>query len=131
MLKNCVNERTPELKQFFKVALNIKSCLPSLSFLLSMINYVPCYRVHVRRTDKVGVEAAFHGIDEYMEFVNEYFDRLEAKSPVEQRRIYLATDDANLLREAREKYDNTWDFFFLSMHVLMIICGKILMHSLS
>ncbi|XP_046372255.1 alpha-(1,6)-fucosyltransferase-like [Haliotis rufescens] len=64
----------------------------------------PIVGVHVRRTDKVGVEAAFHGIDEYMEFVNEYFDRLEAKSPVEQRRIYLATDDANLLREAREKY---------------------------
>ena len=26
--------------------------------------------VHIRRTDKVGTEAAYHGVDEYMKYVS-------------------------------------------------------------
>ena len=31
---------------------------------------VPMVGMHVRRTDKVGTEAAFHGVDEYMKYVS-------------------------------------------------------------
>lgn len=62
--------------------------------------------VHVRRTDKVNLEAAFHSLDEYMKHVNEYFDLLEQRKSVIKRRIYLATDDPLVIKEAREKYLN-------------------------
>lgn len=71
----------------------------------------PIVGVHVRRTDKVGTEAAFHGIDEYMLHVQEYFQLLERRQNVDKRRVYLATDDPSLLNEAREKYP---DYQFIS-----------------
>lgn len=64
----------------------------------------PIVGVHVRRTDKVGTEAAFHSIDEYMAVVDEYYNQLELTSPVNQRRIYLATDDPKVLVDAKAKY---------------------------
>jgi glycoprotein 6-alpha-L-fucosyltransferase len=51
----------------------------------------------------VGTEAAFHGLDEYMIYVEEYFDYLEMSQNIEQRAIYLATDDPNLHAEAKNK----------------------------
>lgn len=62
------------------------------------------FSVHVRRTDKVGTEAAFHSIDEYMAEVDEYYNQLELKQNVEKRRIYLASDDPKVLADARKKY---------------------------
>lgn len=67
------------------------------------MRYVRLCSVHVRRTDKVGTEAAFHGIDEYMVYVDEYFDLLELRQKVDKRSIYLATDDPNLLEETKAK----------------------------
>ncbi|XP_063427780.1 alpha-(1,6)-fucosyltransferase-like [Mytilus trossulus] len=64
----------------------------------------PIVGVHVRRTDKVGTEAAFHGIDEYMKYVEEYYDLLETKQKVEKRKIFLASDDPSVATEARQKY---------------------------
>lgn len=68
----------------------------------------PVVGVHVRRTDKVGTEAAFHGLEEYMEWVDDYFDRLALREagggPAVRRRVYLATDEPKLLAEARTKY---------------------------
>ena len=58
----------------------------------------------MRRTDKVGTEAAFHNIDEYMNAVDEYYDQLELKEHVDKRRIYLATDDPKVITDAKEKY---------------------------
>ena len=60
-------------------------------------------RVQVRRTDKINTEAAFHSIEEYMYWVDLYYNILERVQTVEQRRVYLATDDGNLLPEAKEK----------------------------
>ncbi|VVD03397.1 unnamed protein product [Leptidea sinapis] len=54
------------------------------------------HRVHIRRTDKVGTEAAFHSIDEYMTHVRDYYDQLALTQPVEVRRVYLASDDSNV-----------------------------------
>lgn len=60
-------------------------------------------RVHVRRTDKVGTEAAFHPIEEYMLHVEEQFQHLARRVHVDKKRVYLATDDPSLLQEAKTK----------------------------
>ncbi|XP_052742141.1 alpha-(1,6)-fucosyltransferase [Bicyclus anynana] len=70
----------------------------------------PIVGVHIRRTDKVGTEAAFHHIDEYMLHVKDYYATLELTHYVDKRRVYLATDDANVLEDARKKYP---DYEFL------------------
>lgn len=64
----------------------------------------PIVGVHVRRTDKVGTEAAFHHLHEYMQHVQHYYEQLQLSRPVDARRVYLATDDAAVLEEARKKY---------------------------
>lgn len=81
----------------------IKSRIKKFLELTLLISY-HCFSVHVRRTDKVGTEAAFHGVDEYMLAVQEYYQQLELKETVEKRRIYLASDDAKVIAEAKSKY---------------------------
>lgn len=44
----------------------------------------------------MGTEAAFHHIHEYMTHVKDYYDHLALTTPIEARRVYLATDDANV-----------------------------------
>ncbi|XP_023306207.2 alpha-(1,6)-fucosyltransferase [Lucilia cuprina] len=64
----------------------------------------PIVGVHVRRTDKVGTEAAFHSIEEYMTHVEDYFLTQEINGTNVPRRIFLASDDARVIEEARKKY---------------------------
>ncbi|XP_038641096.1 alpha-(1,6)-fucosyltransferase [Scyliorhinus canicula] len=71
----------------------------------------PIIGVHVRRTDKVGTEAAYHPIEEYMVHVEEHYKFLTRKIEVDKKRVYLATDDPTLLQEAKSKYP---DFEFIS-----------------
>ncbi|XP_072402052.1 alpha-(1,6)-fucosyltransferase [Diabrotica undecimpunctata] len=66
----------------------------------------PIVGVHIRRTDKVGTEAAFHGLEEYMAHVDEYYNGLELKQRVDKRRIYLASDDPKVFKEAQKLYPN-------------------------
>lgn len=54
---------------------------------------VNCFRIHVRRTDKVGTEAAFHGIEEYMQAVDDYYDQVEMVEAIDKRRVFIASDD--------------------------------------
>ena len=72
----------------------------------------PIVGIHVRRTDKVGMEAAFHPVEEYMKYVEEYYERLEIKDgkKIEVKRVYVASDDAKVLSECRLKYP---DYTFL------------------
>uniref|UniRef100_A0A4W5S128 Alpha-(1,6)-fucosyltransferase n=1 Tax=Hucho hucho TaxID=62062 RepID=A0A4W5S128_9TELE len=71
----------------------------------------PIIGVHVRRTDKVGTEAAFHPIEEYMVHVEDHFQHLARHMLVDKKRVYLATDDPSLLQEAKAKYP---DYEFIS-----------------
>ncbi|XP_045480462.1 alpha-(1,6)-fucosyltransferase isoform X3 [Harmonia axyridis] len=64
----------------------------------------PIVGVHVRRTDKVGTEAALHRVDEYMVWVDEYYNQLELKQRVDKRRVYLASDEPKVIKEAQNKY---------------------------
>lgn len=64
----------------------------------------PIVGVHVRRTDKVGTEAAFHGIEEYMMAVDDYYNQLEMVEAVDKRRVFIASDDPKVIDEAKAKY---------------------------
>ena len=73
-----------------------------------MYAYLNClsiflFSIHIRRTDKVGVEAAFHSLDEYMKHVEAYYDQREHHQAVTQRRVYLATDDPTILGDAKNR----------------------------
>ena len=59
--------------------------------------------MHVRRTDKVGLEAAFHAVEEYMAHVDEWFDAYEKRHPGVERKVFLASDDPNVLVDAKKK----------------------------
>ena len=63
------------------------------------------YSVQVRRTDKINTEAAFHGIDEYMVRVEEWYEQLSLTQTVEQKRVFIATDEPTVIKEAKEKSD--------------------------
>lgn len=70
----------------------------------------PIVGVHVRRTDKVGTEAAFHSIDEYMTHVIAWYDKEDMKrqrlgqSKITTRLVYIASDDDTVLPEAKQRY---------------------------
>lgn len=64
----------------------------------------PIVGVHVRRTDKVGTEAAFHGIEEYMMAVDDYYDQVEMVEAIDKRRVFIASDDPKVIEEAKSKY---------------------------
>ena len=66
----------------------------------------PVVGVHVRRTDKLKKEASFHGVEEYMRHVAEYYQELEVRQgyPVEEKRVYLATDDPDVHAACRQKF---------------------------
>jgi len=58
----------------------------------------PIVGLHVRRTDKA-VEAGPTLIEEYMEMAEMWFRKYEMSHPPTKRRIYLATDEPNVIRE--------------------------------
>lgn len=62
-------------------------------------------RVHVRRTDKVGSEAAFHDITEYMKHVEDYYIIYQYQNPNVnfKKRVFLATDEPSVFTDARAK----------------------------
>ncbi|VDP23320.1 unnamed protein product [Soboliphyme baturini] len=65
----------------------------------------PIVGIHVRRTDKLMVEAKFHPLSQYMASVEEWYaKKILRNASGTKRRIYLATDDSSLLAEARTQY---------------------------
>lgn len=53
----------------------------------------PIVGVHIRRTDKIRREAALHHLEQYIDYVDEYYEQMEMIKSIDKRRIYLATDD--------------------------------------
>uniref|UniRef100_A0A915BEH2 Alpha-(1,6)-fucosyltransferase n=2 Tax=Parascaris univalens TaxID=6257 RepID=A0A915BEH2_PARUN len=67
----------------------------------------PVVGLQIRRTDKVGTEAAFHALSEYMKWTEYWFQVEEYRiGRPTRRRIYIATDDPSVFAEAKEKYSN-------------------------
>jgi len=71
-------------------------------------NFNMLLRVHIRRTDKLYKEASLHEVSEYMKHVDAWYDKYDMKNHADtgektRRRIYLATDEPNVVIEAKEK----------------------------
>ncbi|XP_052774806.1 alpha-(1,6)-fucosyltransferase-like [Mya arenaria] len=64
----------------------------------------PVVGVHVRRTDKIGPEARFHALEEYMINVADWYNAYEAVHGHVERKVYLASDNVEVLFEAEQKY---------------------------
>ena len=64
----------------------------------------PVVGLQIRRTDKVGTEAAFHGLKEYMEWTEIWFKVEEKRQgkPL-KRRIFIASDDPTVVPEAKNE----------------------------
>ena len=65
------------------------------------LQYILFFRVHVRQDDKIK-DAAYHAVEDYMTRVDHYYDVLERKQTVDQRRVYVATDNRSLIAEAKK-----------------------------
>uniref|UniRef100_A0A8R1I0X9 Alpha-(1,6)-fucosyltransferase n=1 Tax=Caenorhabditis japonica TaxID=281687 RepID=A0A8R1I0X9_CAEJA len=65
----------------------------------------PIVGLQIRRTDKVGTEAAFHALKEYMEWTEIWFKVEERRqgTPL-SRRIFIASDDPTVVPEAKLNY---------------------------
>ena len=60
--------------------------------------------LQIRRTDKIGTEAAFHSLAEYMKWTEHWFRIQELRNDTKlERKIFIATDDPEVFKEAREK----------------------------
>ena len=71
----------------------------------TVLNFThPIVGIHIRRTDKIGTEAGYHSIHEYMSHVDQWFQIYEKTHEIETRRVYIATDHPPILEEARKKY---------------------------
>lgn len=60
-----------------------------------------CSRLHIRRTDKIGTEASFHALKEYMNHAEEYFSIKEKAGMKVKRRVFIASDDPSVISEAK------------------------------
>jgi glycoprotein 6-alpha-L-fucosyltransferase len=69
------------------------------------INYRhPIVGVQVRRTDKLSSEAVFYRNCDYMIYVKDFYDKLELTQKVDQRLVYIASDDPSVLPQFRAEY---------------------------
>lgn len=61
--------------------------------------------LHIRRTDKLNREAAYHSIEEYMKWTELWFKLQELQNYITKikRRIFVATDDLTIIDEIKEK----------------------------
>ena len=72
--------------------------------LLVGCSFVACScSIQVRRTDKINTEAAFHTLAEYMVHVEERYEYQEVLGNHWKKRVYIATDDPSVVKEAINK----------------------------
>lgn len=63
----------------------------------------PIVGIHVRRRDKIG-EAAYHAVEQYMSPVEEFYKNLALTEKVDEKRVYIATDEPNVIVELKKKF---------------------------
>ncbi|CAF4639603.1 unnamed protein product, partial [Rotaria sp. Silwood2] len=66
----------------------------------------PFVGIHIRRTDKLDVEAKYHDLSEYMKHVEDFYIIYQYQNPDLKftKRVYLATDDPSVFNDTRTKY---------------------------
>lgn len=57
----------------------------------------PIVGVHVRRTDKINTEAAYHSLAEYMLHVEEYFDRVDLFNERQNKVVSIHSNEKMLI----------------------------------
>ena len=66
----------------------------------------------MRRTDKIGTEASYHSVEEYMKHVEGWYqtyhmklrkEKVDESSDLFRKKVYVATDDPTVLKEAVKK----------------------------
>jgi glycoprotein 6-alpha-L-fucosyltransferase len=67
--------------------------------------------LHIRRGDKVGGEALYFDVEQYMFYVVNYFKKLTLKGFKGERVIFVASDEANVTQELIFKFP---DFKFIN-----------------
>lgn len=55
--------------------------------------------VHILRTDKMGTKAALrvHKAEEYMEWADDYYDKLETEQMIDKRRVFSSSDNPKVI----------------------------------
>ncbi len=71
----------------------------------------PIAGIHIRRTDRIKKEH-YVPIEKYMEEIEDYYDKMEITQPIEERRVFLATDTQGVIAEFKNKYPN-YRFFLV------------------
>uniref|UniRef100_A0A914EH17 Alpha-(1,6)-fucosyltransferase n=1 Tax=Acrobeloides nanus TaxID=290746 RepID=A0A914EH17_9BILA len=66
----------------------------------------PIVGLQIRRTDKIGTEAVFHSVAEYMKWTERWFRIQEYRNngTAIKRRVFIATDDPNAVKEVNKDY---------------------------
>uniref|UniRef100_A0A914XBK3 GT23 domain-containing protein n=1 Tax=Plectus sambesii TaxID=2011161 RepID=A0A914XBK3_9BILA len=79
--------------------------------------------LHVRRTDKIGAEMEYRSIEEYMEWVDNWFAIESLKQGKKlKKRVFIATDDSSVIKETRIKYKDYE--VFADLDVIAMAAGK-------
>lgn len=63
----------------------------------------PIVAMHIRRTDKKR-EASYHDVAEYMQHAEDFYSRLELTGAAVRRRVFVATDEPNVIKEIKTKF---------------------------
>ena len=73
----------------------------------------PIVGVHIRRTDKIDSEALLHEVEEYMYWVELYYNKLSRKQNIEKKRVFISTDDVSVVIQLKKLYPK---YTFLNDH---------------
>ncbi|XP_063591414.1 alpha-(1,6)-fucosyltransferase-like [Penaeus indicus] len=92
--------------QFFKYAMRMNKDFQNYTDNLAreMGYESPVVGLQIRRSDKLQKEAVYIDLSVYMEEVDGFYKELELRQTVAQRRIFLATDDPEVIPEIKKKY---------------------------
>ncbi|KAE9417209.1 hypothetical protein Angca_004181 [Angiostrongylus cantonensis] len=76
---------------------------------ISLIPYVtssgPIVGLQIRRTDKIGTEAAFHDVDEYIQWAEIWYKIQERRRDGNiTRRVFVATDEPSVFLDIKRKF---------------------------
>ncbi|XP_069976915.1 alpha-(1,6)-fucosyltransferase [Penaeus vannamei] len=100
--------------QFFQYAMRMNSHFEEyIRHLALRIGFErPIVGIQIRRTDKMTNGLTFIPLKTFMDAVAEFYDDLELRQKVRTRRVFVATDDPSVIKEAKEKYP---DYQFVYM----------------
>uniref|UniRef100_A0A0K0CSW3 GT23 domain-containing protein n=1 Tax=Angiostrongylus cantonensis TaxID=6313 RepID=A0A0K0CSW3_ANGCA len=64
----------------------------------------PIVGLQIRRTDKIGTEAAFHDVDEYIQWAEIWYKVSKRRDGNITRRVFVATDEPSVFLDIKRKF---------------------------